>query len=131
MPQAARRPSGIVFASVAMLVLGGLHLLYGISEVVNHVWELDRGQGLAAHHLWIWGIVDLTMAVIVIVAAASLLGAGKFGQVVGLAWVALSAVRWLYWIPAAPVLSVAMLVLDTAIVLSLTGNPKLLGERSR
>lgn len=132
MPTAANpRPSGVTFAAVAMMVLAGLHLVYGVSELADNVWVLEKTDGLAAGDLWIWGIVDTVAALFLFVAGASLLGGGTFGQVVGLVWASLSAVRWLYWIPASPELSVVMVAVDAAIILSLTGNPQFFGARAR
>jgi hypothetical protein len=114
-----------------MLVLGGLHAVYGVSELLDNAWELEKANGLAAGDLWAWGIVDMLSALFLLVAGASLLGGGSFGRVVGLVWASLSAVRWLYWIPAEPLFAVVMVVVDVSIILSLTGNPQFFGTRAR
>jgi hypothetical protein len=114
-----------------MLIVGGLHVIYAVSEFADHLWVLDKTNGLADTHLWAWGIADAVVAAFLLIAGASLLGGGKFGRVVGLVWISLSAVRWLYWIPAAPLLAVVVLVIDVMIISSLTGNPQFFGSGRR
>jgi hypothetical protein len=112
----------IVFTVTVMFVVAGLHLLYGVGELVDNVWRLDHSNGIFDGSLWVWGIVDVVFALILGWAAADVLRGGETGRIVGIIWIVLSMIRWLYWIPAAPVAAVVILIVDAALLYTLTTN---------
>src|SRR5262249_50254721 len=92
-------PGVIVFTACLMLVAAGLHLTYGIGELTHSTWGLNHAHGIFAGHLWVWGIIDILVAVGLAGFAGDLLRGGETGRVIGIAWLVLSAIRFLYWIP--------------------------------
>ena len=120
-----RRPNVVTFAGVVLIAAAGFHALYAISELTDTLWALDNVGGIAAENdLWVWGVVDGVIAVALLVAGIMLLnGGGAFAVVVGGVWAAIDAVRYLYWIPAHPLLSVTMVVIDLVVIYALFAYP--------
>ncbi len=112
-------PAMIVFTVAILLVIAGLHLIYGISELADNVWRLDHTNGVFTNNLWVWGIVDVVFAVVLAYAAADVLRGGETGRIVAIIWIGLSMIRWLYWIPAAPLASVVILIIDAGMLYTL------------
>jgi hypothetical protein len=117
-----RVPGVITFVALLMFVAGGLHLVYGLGELTDSVWRLDHSNGIFAGDLWVWGIVDVVVAVILAAAAADLLRGGETGRLIAIIWIVLSMIRWLYWIPAAPLAAVVLLIIDAVILYGLTAH---------
>ncbi len=59
----------------------------------------------------ILGIVDSIIALIALYAGIDLLRGGPFGLGMGYAFAVVGAIRWLFFIPAAPVLAVVVVAL--------------------
>src|SRR5215217_3849308 len=94
-----RRPDLVTFAAIIMFVLGGFHVLLAISEFANSTWVLSRLDiELFIPILAIWGLIDLIIGAIALYAGFS---------------------RWLFYIPVAPVLAVAVIVLAMLVIYGL------------
>ncbi len=120
--RAARVPGVITFAALLMFVAAGLHLVYGLGELTDSVWKFDHTNGIFAGDLWVWGIIDVVVAVVLALAAADLIRGGETGRMIAIIWVVLSAIRFLYWIPAAPLMAVVLLIIDAFILYGLTAH---------
>lgn len=109
-----------MFAAIVLFVVAGLHVVYAVSEFADRLWELEATNGLAANDLWVWGIIDSVLAVALAVAGVSVLYGGAFGAIFGVAWAAVDAMRWLYWVPAHPLLSVVAIAINGVVIYALT-----------
>src|SRR5215217_8565530 len=108
-----RRPDLVTFAAIIMFTLGCFHVLLAISEFANSTWVLSRLDiELFIQSLIIWGIFDLVIGLVALFAGASILRGGAFGWITGYAFAALGVIKWLFYIPASPVLAVVVIVLD-------------------
>jgi hypothetical protein len=115
-----RRPDLVTFAAIIMFVLGGFHVLLAISEFANSTWVLSRLDiELFIPILFIWGIVDLLIGAIALYAGFSILRGGTFGWIMGQTFATFGMVRWLFYIPVAPVLAVAVIALDILVIYGL------------
>ena len=115
-----RRPSLITYAAIMMFALGGFHVLIAISEFANSTWVLSRLDiQLFIPILFIWGIVDLVIGSIAVYAGFSILRGGAFGGTAGIVFATLGIVRWLLYIPVAPVLAVVVIALDMLVIYGL------------
>jgi hypothetical protein len=72
--------------------------------------------------LWIWGIVDALFALVALYAAYDLLKGGKVGRIIGLVYAILSAVRWLFFLPVAPIAAVVFIAVDILIIYGLVAH---------
>src|SRR3954470_7562556 len=69
-----RRPGLVTFAAVMMFALGGFHILLAISEFARSTWELTRLDiELVIPIFIIWGILDLLIGIIAVIAGVSIL----------------------------------------------------------
>jgi hypothetical protein len=126
-----RRPGLVTFAAVMMFVLGGFHVLLAISEFASSTWVLSRlDVELFIPILLLWGIIDLVIGAIALFAGASILRGGTFGWVMGWAFAGLGAIRWLFFVPVAPVLAVVVIALDVLVIYGLAKHTDYFAEVS-
>jgi hypothetical protein len=110
----------VTYAAIMMLVLGGFHILVAISEFANSTWVLSRlDVQLFIPILLIWGIIDLIIGAIALYAGVSTLRGGAFGWIMGYTFATLGIIRWLFYIPVAPVLAVVVVVLNMLVIYAL------------
>jgi hypothetical protein len=114
-----RRPGMLTFAAVMMFVVAGLE---GLSALLNFAgtgwWVTDAGNLVYANFVF-WGILDLIIAIIALYAGIDILRGGTYGLIVGYLFAVVGAIRWLFVIPAAPVLAVVVIVLCVMVVYGL------------
>ena len=114
------RPGLITYAAIMMFALGGFHVLLAISEFASSTWVLSRlDVELFIPILVVWGILDLIIGAIALYAGFSTLRGGMFGWIMGYTFAVLGIIRWLFYIPVAPVLAVVVIVLDMLVVYAL------------
>jgi len=117
-------PGVVVFAAIVLFVAGGIHAVQAVSELVDNTWTLESDNGLFNDNLWVWGIIDGIIALLLIFGGAALLSGQPFGRWIAIIWSIFAAIRWLYWIPAAPLFSITMLVIAMAVLYAATVYPE-------
>jgi hypothetical protein len=105
-----------------MFLLGAFHILFAIEEFVSATWVAVNVEATVGGPLWLWGIIDAVFAVTVIYAGYDLLRGGEFGRIAGLIIASFSAVRWFFYIPAAPWAAVIAIVVDVLVIYGLVGH---------
>ena len=115
----ARRPDMFTFAAVMMFLLAGFEALSAILAFAGTGWWVTEMGNLVYANFVFWGILDLIVALIALYAGISLLRGGAFGLVMGYLFAGLTAIRWLFVIPAAPILSVVMIALCVMVIYGL------------
>jgi hypothetical protein len=114
-----RRPGMLTFAAVMMFVVAGLE---GLSALLNFAgtgwWVTDAGNLVYANFVF-WGILDLIIAIIALYAGIDILRGGSYGLIVGYLFAVVGAIRWLFVIPAAPVLAVVVIALCVMVIYGL------------
>jgi hypothetical protein len=114
-----RRPGMLTFAAVMMFVVAGLE---GLSALLNFAgtgwWVTDAGNLVYANFVF-WGILDLIIAIIALYAGIDILRGGTYGLVMGYLFAVVGAIRWLFVIPAAPVLAVVVVALCVMVIYGL------------
>jgi hypothetical protein len=115
----ARRPGMFTFAAVIMFLVAGFEVLSAILAFAGTGWWVTEMGNLVYANLVLWGILDLIIALIALFAGISLLRGGAFGLVMGYLFAGLTAIRWLFVIPAAPILSVVMIALCVMVIYGL------------
>jgi hypothetical protein len=117
------RPGLLTYAAIMMFVLGGFHILLAISEFANSTWVLSRLDiELFIPILLVWGILDLIIGSLAVYAGVSLLRGGTFGLATGYIFASLGVIRWLFYIPVAPVLAVVVIALNALVIYALAEN---------
>jgi hypothetical protein len=114
-----RRPGMFTFAAVIMFLVAGFEVLDAILAFGGTGWWVTETGNLVYANLVFWGILDLIVALIALYAGISLLRGGAFGVVMGYLFAGLGAIRWLFVIPAAPILSVVVIALCVMVIYGL------------
>jgi hypothetical protein len=118
-----RRPGWVTFASVMMFVIGGVHAVWAINEFADAAWVTDVSGGILGDNLWFWGLWDLVMTCLLVYAGWDLLkGTGRVGRWIAVVVAGVGIVRWLYWLPFAPTMGIAMLILATLVIYGVVAN---------
>ena len=118
-----RRPGMVTFAAVIMFMVAGFEALSAILAFVGTGWWVTASGDLVYANLAFWGVIDLLIALIALYAGIDLLRGGTFGRVMGYLFAGLGAIRWLFVIPAAPILSVVIIALCVMVIYALATHP--------
>jgi hypothetical protein len=117
--RATHRPGVFTFAAVIMFVVAGLEALSALLNFAGTGWWVTDTGNLVYANFVFWGIVDLIVALIALYAGIDLLRGGAFGAVMGYLFAVVTAVRWFFVIPAAPVVSVVIIALCVMVIYGL------------
>lgn len=117
-----RRPGILTFAAVMMFIVAGFSALMAITEFAGTGWWVTASGELVYANLIFWAIVDTIITVIALYAGADLLRGGDFGMFMGYLFAGVGLIRWLFFIPVAPVLAVSVVVLCALIIHGLSKN---------
>jgi hypothetical protein len=113
------RPGMVTFAAILMFVVAGLEALSALLAFAGTGWWVTEAGNLVYANFVFWGIVDLIIALIALYAGIDLLRGGTFGVVMGYLFAVVAAIRWLFVIPAAPVLAVVVIALCVMVIYGL------------
>jgi hypothetical protein len=114
-----RRPGILTFAAIMMFVVAGFEALSALLAFAGTGWWVTEAGNLVYANFVFWGIVDLVIALIALYAGIDLLRGGTFGRGMGYLFAVVGAIRWLFVIPAAPVLAVVVIALCVMVVYAL------------
>ena len=114
-----RRPGMVTFAAVVIFIVAGLEALTGLLAFMGTGWWVTSTGDLVYTNFVFWGVVDLIVALIALYAGIDLLRGGSFGVGMGYLFAGLAAIRWLFVIPAAPVLAVVVIALCVMVIYGL------------
>jgi hypothetical protein len=115
----ARRPGMFTFAAVIMFVVAGFEALSAILAFAGTGWWITEMGNLVYANLVLWGILDLLIALIALYAGIDILRGGTFGVVMGYLFAGFGLVRWMFVIPAAPILSLVVIALCVMVIYGL------------
>jgi hypothetical protein len=80
------RPGWLTFAAVVLFSVGFLRVISAIYYFADSTRVNNLTVGAFGHHLFLWGLWDLLIAVLAIAAGFSLLSGNTFGRVIGYFW---------------------------------------------
>jgi hypothetical protein len=122
MPAAQHRPGWVTFAAVISFLSALSYGLVSLIEFSNSTWFVTTVGGtyslFSAHYFW-WGVIDAGIAALAIAAGVSILRGGPFGFVMGYVGAAVSALRWMFYIPSDPWLALTIIALDILVMYAL------------
>jgi hypothetical protein len=100
-----RQPSGwVIFAGVALLIVGPLDALYGLAAILNNQIVIVGGNGVIVADITTWGWVHLILGSLVALAGLGLFAGMSSARWAAVFFVAVNAVSQIVWFPAAPTL---------------------------
>ncbi|MFD8566983.1 hypothetical protein [Streptomyces sp. NPDC057694] len=110
---------GVVFAVCVLGVVGGFHLISGLSEVLNgHYYPAQRDYAFdfsATGRGW----VEMATGAVMLGAAFALFSGSAWARAVGIVVAGLSALENFFFTPYHPVWSAIIIVLDVLVIWSL------------
>ena len=118
----ARRPGMVTFAAFMMFLLGGFQATWALVEFANAAWISANAYGSFGGYLWLWGILDVIFAAAALYAGYDLLRGGAFGQIFAVLIAGFSAIRWFFYIPAAPWVAIVIIAVDILIIYGIVSN---------
>jgi hypothetical protein len=116
---AHRRPGMLTFAAVIMFIVAGLEALSALLAFAGTGWWATSEGNLVYANFVFYGILDLIIALIALYAGLGILRGGTYGLIVGYIFAVVGAIRWLFVIPAAPVLAVVVIALCVMVIYGL------------
>ena len=114
-----RRPGMLTFAAIMMFVVAGLEALSALLAFAGTGWWVTEAGNLVYANFVFWGILDAIIALIALYAGIDILRGGTYGWVVGYIFAVVGTIRWLFVIPAAPVLAVVIIALCVMVLYGL------------
>ena len=114
-----RRPGMLTFAAIMMFVVAGLEALSALLAFGGTGWWVTEAGNLVYTNFIFWGILDTIIAIIALIAGIDILRGGTYGLVMGYLFAVVGAIRWLFVIPAAPVLAVVVVALCVMVIYGL------------
>jgi hypothetical protein len=115
----ARRPGMVTFAAIMMFMVAGFEALSALLAFAGTGWWVTEAGNLVYANFVLWGVLDLLIALIALYSGIDLLRGGTFGIAIGYLFAGLSAIRWLFVIPAAPILAVVIIALCVMVIYAL------------
>lgn len=109
----------VYFAGILMLVRSFFQAFLGIVALSKDDFFVVTQDKLAVFNFTAWGWVHLVLAVIMLTAAFSVFAGGLWGRVVGIFVYSLSLLANLIFLPAYPVWSIAIILMDSLIIYAL------------
>jgi len=116
------RPGLVTFAAILMFLLAGFQVTWALVQFSNAVWIRSVTYGSFGGYLWLWGILDLLYAAVLLYAGYDILRGGRTGQILGLIVVCLNAVRWFFYLPAVPWMAAVVIALDVLAIYALVAH---------
>ena len=104
------------FAAVVLYAVGFFRIISAISYFANSHRINDLSGGLFGGQTWAWGLWDLLIAVLAIMAASSLLKGGVFGRLMGYVWGVVVIVQSLVVVGYAPWFAALSIALAIAVI---------------
>ncbi len=115
-----RRPGMLTFAAVVMLMVAGFEALAALLAFAGTGWWVTDMGNLVYTNFVLWGILDSIIALIALYAGIDLLRGGGFGRGMAYVFAVVGAIRWLFVIPAAPILAVVVIALCVMVIYGLS-----------
>jgi hypothetical protein len=110
----------IVFAGVAMVMIGAFHVFQGLVALFNDDFYVVGQEWIFEFDLTIWGWIHLIAGVVVAVAGFFVFNGAVWARAVGIAVAAVSALLNFMWLPYYPIWSLIIIALDVLVIWALS-----------
>lgn len=108
------------FGGVMMAVLGGFGVIEGLAALLSPAYFVTVGGTVLALNLTAWGWLHIVIGALVLATGLALLGnAPSWARAVGVGLVAINMIVQLAWLPAFPIWSIILLVIDVLVLYAL------------
>ena len=118
------RSGWIEFSAIVMFAVGFFRIISAIAYFSKSHKLNDLTAGLFSNHVWAWGVWDLCIAALAILAGLSLLGGGGFGRIFAYIWAVLVIVNGFVVVNLVPWYAVTMIAVASLVVYGLASTPR-------
>jgi hypothetical protein len=119
------RSSGwLGFAAIVMFAVGFFRLISAIAFFADSHKLNDLTNGLFGDNNWAWGIWDLCIAALAILAGLSILAGGGFGRFIGYLWAILVIVNSFAIVGIAPWYAALSITIAVLVIYGLASTPR-------
>jgi hypothetical protein len=108
------------FASIMMLVLGGLQAINGLVGIFKNNYYLVTSSHIIAFDFKTWGWINLILGIIIFMAGLELLRGATWARVIAVLLAGLSLIANMGFVNSYPIWSITMMVIDALIIYALT-----------
>ena len=112
------------FAAIVMFAVGFFRIISAITYFANSYKLNNLTNGLFSSHNWAWGLWDLLIAALALLAGSSILAGGGFGRAFGYIFGVLVIVQGFAVIGLAPWYAAFSIILGTLVVYGLASSPR-------
>ena len=119
-PRSGLAVGTIVFAGVAMLMMGAFHALQGLVALLNDTFYVVGQEWTFQFDVSSWGWIHLIFGLVVVVAGFFVFSGAVWARSVGVAVAVISAILNFMWLPYYPVWSLLIIAVDVLVVWALT-----------
>ncbi len=110
----------VYFASMMMLIVGGLQVISGLLALVRHTFYAVGSRGLVVWNYTTWGWLELTVGILLIIIGLSVMSGRTWARVFASLIVVINAIGNLAFLPAYPIWSIIALIIDGFVLYALT-----------
>ena len=112
----------IAFAGVMMVIAGTLNAIYGLIAVINDDWVVWTNGGSLLVDISNWGWVHLIVGLVVLASGVGVFSGNVLARTVGVIAATVSLIANFFFIPAYPIWSITVIVIDVLIIWALTAH---------
>jgi hypothetical protein len=109
----------ITFAAAFMMIGGGLNAMYGLIAILNDEWVVWNHSNALLLDLTQWGWIHIVMGLVVFASGVGVLSGNIAARTVGVIAAGLSLITNFLFMPAYPLWSLTVMVIDTLIIWAL------------
>jgi len=121
-PRSAVATGLIVFAAIAMIMIGVFHAIQGLVALFNDDFYVVGQKWTFEFDLTTWGWIHLIIGIGIAVAGFFVLNGAVWARVVGIGVAAISAVLNFMWLPYYPIWSLLIIALDVLVIWALAAH---------
>jgi hypothetical protein len=120
-----RRPGWVTFVAVVLFSVGCLRIISAIYYFADSARVNNLSYGIFGHHLFLWGLWDLLIAILALWGGWSLLTDSAFGRIIGYIWGGLVLIQSFLILGSAPWFGFAAMLLAIFVLygLAVTSEP--------
>jgi hypothetical protein len=119
-PRSAVATGFIVFAAVAMIMIGVFQVIQGLVALFNDDFYVVGQKWIFEFDLTTWGWIHLIIGIGIAVAGFFVLNGAVWARVVGIGVAVVSAIVNFMWLPYYPIWSLLVIALDVLVIWALS-----------
>lgn len=112
----------IVFAGIAMVLIGAFHAIQGLVALFNDTFYVVGQKWIFEFDLTGWGWIHLLAGIGIAVAGFFVFAGAAWARYVGIAVAVLSAIINFMWLPYYPIWSLVIIALDVVVIWALAAH---------